>query len=384
MKNTIRIGLLIIFLSLSINTAYACATLDGEADGNGNVVISYDYSNCGYEKYSLYVEGSGGTLHSIKPLTPDKGTVHYTLPNDYKYYYITLELWGKKGLSAGDILIEKEVQVRDLSLSKSENYVTDVINRDEVKTYTLNGKEYIVVYSYGEHSWDVEFIVNGETTTKTGYKYIKIGEKRIFSDGSILTFLGITKQTSIYPMQVKFKLESPSETVKKTCTPGWICEGSYKIYISSDCFKLDKEVCQFGCSDGTCLSPTCSTGWMCKNNNEKAYRNSDCSWSSEEYCPYGCANGECIPKQLPSTKSDASDSPGKVCSAGWICKDGATRAYRSSDCTISSETLCSYGCANGGCKGSPSTGAAITDTTGKIECGMFCWIGRLFTSWFTG
>ena len=42
-------------------------------------------------------------------------------------------------------------------------------------------------------------------------------------------------------------------------------------------------------------SPTCSSGWKCKDSNTKAYQHSDCFWSNLNGCEYGCTVGECNP-----------------------------------------------------------------------------------------
>ncbi len=163
----------------------------------------------------------------------------------------------------------------------------DEIGSGQSNIYTLEGKEYIVAYEKTYNDGDV-FIVNGESTLichTSDQKFLGMkvrvcddlntGEKRVFSDGSSLTFLGQRtengKQLLLY--FGNFKLQAP-ETKIPTCSAGWTCEDPfYRIYISSDCFKSNKEYCKYGCANGVCLIQTCSAGWKCKDNDNRAYQN---------------------------------------------------------------------------------------------------------------
>ena len=394
--------LMVIYSEATSSQLENCASLEGEIN-NLVLSINFDYSNCDTYLGSLIVfDSSGRNIYKIETITGgyqnlgyQKGSLSINLDESMLYHDIVIQLKGKtKSYVSGydRLLAEQKIKSKQNSNinSDSNSIIDEIGTREGSKIYNLNNKEYIISCPYTS-SGSADFTVNGERASeRPGWDFMKPGEKWIFSDGSILTSLGVRRveQDCRNCVRVlnycKFKLESAPETVKQTCTSGWTCQENYKVYVSKDCFESNKEYCSYGCSNGQCLPPSCSMGWMCKNNNEKAYRNSDCSFSSTEYCPYGCTNGRCIPEQVTPTNNQPSGSSKQVCSAGWICKDSATRAYRNSDCIVSSETLCSYGCTNGMCKGSPSTGAAITDTTGKIECGTFCWIGRLFTAWFTG
>lgn len=422
-KITLFFELILYTFIFGINTVYAynplpgCASVEAEFDGEKTISIEVIWSGCDIWTAGIFVyDLKNEEIYKKAPLTGGDGWTHVkkevVIPENY-YGVIKIQVKANIGWGFKDVVGEKELIITnnqvfsddssnpDDSIKSNNNYVTDIIRNDEAKVYNLNGKEYIVGYSYWNNG---VFTVNGESTFKKtnedctancGGTTIDVGQRHVFSDGSSLTHLGVIEYKGRAKYIVRFKLEAPPQTVKKACQVGWECDGLYRIYVSSDCFKTNKEYCKYGCSAGICLTQTCSVGWKCKDNYNRAYQNNDCTWSNLDYCPMGCANGQCVPEQVvttsqPTTQNTPTQSEPKsqqtnsVCEAGWICKDSATRAYRSKDCSISSETQCSYGCTNGACKTNPSVGAAITDTTGKIECGLFCWIGRLFTSWWSG
>jgi PGF-pre-PGF domain-containing protein len=111
------------------------------------------------------------------------------------------------------------------------------------------------------------------------------------------------------------------------------------------------------CGDGTCglfettvncpsdcTPPTssCTPGWKCKDNDNRAYQSSDCSWSSTQYCGINkCSNGNCITTSSCSADTDCT---------GWL--EGCC-----------SDNTCAVGC----CKTTCPTGYTCNKATNKCE-----------------
>ena len=40
-----------------------------------------------------------------------------------------------------------------------------------------------------------------------------------------------------------------------TCTAGWMCDGDTRYYLSTDCTKSNRAICEYGCQGGECIPP---------------------------------------------------------------------------------------------------------------------------------
>jgi hypothetical protein len=141
---------------------------------------------------------------------------------------------------------------------------------------------------------------------------------------------------------------------------------------------------------------------VCKDDTTRNYQNEQCQYSYEEFCSAGCLNGDCLPAgcvdsdrgvkydeqgHLTDPKHDNADywdtCSGKtlteyycdangynfishdcageclngacqplavpLCDAGWKCKDSSTKHYQDTECELSQEEECKYGCSDGVC-----------------------------------
>ena len=106
--------------------------------------------------------------------------------------------------------------------------------------------------------------------------------------------------------------------IKPQCTPAWKCDGSWKYYLNTDCSESNYNYCQYGCdpSVGQCLPKTittttsttsttiphqtCTPEWKC-DGSWQYYLNTDCSESNYNYCQYGCSNGWCLSQTTTTT-----------------------------------------------------------------------------------
>ena len=77
-----------------------------------------------------------------------------------------------------------------------------------------------------------------------------------------------------------------------------IPEGLYTIKAKKTGYQSDSETVRVTGGEWTyttlVLKMKCEEGWECTGSYEKAYRNSDCSLSTKQQCPYGCENGSCV------------------------------------------------------------------------------------------
>ncbi len=85
------------------------------------------------------------------------------------------------------------------------------------------------------------------------------------------------------------------------CPSNYECSNNQCIYKPTEYCgngKCDSnEYCSNCPQDCGVCQPTCTTyGLICLNNSYAAYQKSDCSISNQVYCPYGCGNGECADK----------------------------------------------------------------------------------------
>ena len=84
----------------------------------------------------------------------------------------------------------------------------------------------------------------------------------------------------------------------------------YKDYVDRGCSgsscssatqKVKQEECPNGCSGGQCIiKPQCTPAWKC-DGSWKYYLNTDCSESNYNYCQYGCSNGWCLSQTTTTT-----------------------------------------------------------------------------------
>ncbi len=76
------------------------------------------------------------------------------------------------------------------------------------------------------------------------------------------------------------------------CTPGWACLNNYTAgFRGCDCSISNYTNCTNGCQNGACK--TCTPGYIC-NGTSVMYRSYDCSLQLVQKCPYQCTNGGCI------------------------------------------------------------------------------------------
>lgn len=73
-------------------------------------------------------------------------------------------------------------------------------------------------------------------------------------------------------------------------------------------------------SDYDAAPANCTQGWECIADNKKAYLFSDCTITQENLCPYGCKEGECLTQKL-GPKYALTEGMGRMKDLGWKSAD---------------------------------------------------------------
>ena len=201
-----------------------------------------------------------------------------------------------------------------------------------------------------------------------------------------------------------------SMPVFANCIAGWACKDAFhRAYRDCNCDWAFVEHCPYGCISGACtqapnlpptipevnISPDPATasdtlechahstdpnGYQNIEYEYKWYRNDDffkSNTTTSETDTLSAAytrNGEkwtCKVRAYDQTDysnysyDEIVIGSGQTCTAGWVCKDCCTRAYRNEDCSFSNEEACLNGCSQGVCIGS-STNHPPSDPTVEI------------------
>jgi hypothetical protein len=152
-------------------------------------------------------------------------------------------------------------------------------------------------------------------------------------------------------------------------TPG-TCTPSSASYVCS--YQTTSQICDFGCSNGSCLSNPCS-GTIC-NTPPLDYCSSGslisyvstgvcssgtCSYSTfMTNCTFGCSNGDCY--EDPCIGKTCDIPPENYCSGEMLMTYKTPGMCNNGYCIFSqSQIMCEFGCSLGICNGDPS----LTNTT---------------------
>lgn len=128
---------------------------------------------------------------------------------------------------------------------------------------------------------------------------------------------------------------------------------------------------------------TCTSIWLCQDENTKAHRKSDCTFEQITDCPAGCENAECkavtkppVVVEKPQTETKEKPQTGE-CTIGFKCMDENRVGYQLSNCVFNQVVQCDYGCKDGECiKDAPSEAEleeAFTLTQGKLTLNKTGW-----------
>jgi hypothetical protein len=129
---------------------------------------------------------------------------------------------------------------------------------------------------------------------------------------------------------------------------------------------------------------TCTTMWLCQDENTKSYRKSDCTFEQITDCPAGCENAECkeitgtpvVEVKKPETETKEEPQTGE-CTIGFKCMDENRVGYQLSNCVFNQVVQCDYGCKNGECIKDAPPEAEIEETfkltQGKLTLNKTGW-----------
>lgn len=117
----------------------------------------------------------------------------------------------------------------------------------------------------------------------------------------------ISKSRTCNPVncQPQTACEIRSSCAVSYCNTNWVCDGTYRAYQNSDCSKINREYCAYGCTNGNCNPAPNTITVSCCGDDLCYYKNGNFDYLTD--CPVTCANNTCV-----SCVNDYSTNP--VCS----------------------------------------------------------------------